>query len=144
MDVADKRVRFESNLKEGKQSSDKGREHLEYGVSITDGEVVSSQPMNRSDILVSLHRLGNDDRRPQSTERGRQSSAAMLKRYPADNTIPGLTQAQRTAQIEIRQRQWSCQWDLPWRATGLEEAEDGRVILVDEFLVETGGGWPQS
>ena len=32
-------VRFESNLKGGKQSSDKGRENLEYGVSITDGQL---------------------------------------------------------------------------------------------------------
>jgi 3-deoxy-7-phosphoheptulonate synthase len=31
-------LRIESNLKGGKQSSDKGRENLEYGVSITDGE----------------------------------------------------------------------------------------------------------
>lgn len=30
-------VRFESNLKGGKQSSDQPRENLEYGVSITDG-----------------------------------------------------------------------------------------------------------
>lgn len=30
--------RLESNLKGGKQSSDKGRDALEYGVSITDGE----------------------------------------------------------------------------------------------------------
>lgn len=30
-------IMFESNLKGGKQSSDKGRENLEYGVSITDG-----------------------------------------------------------------------------------------------------------
>jgi 3-deoxy-7-phosphoheptulonate synthase len=30
--------RFESNLKGGKQSSDLGKENLEYGVSITDGE----------------------------------------------------------------------------------------------------------
>ena len=35
--VAD--IRFESNLKGGKQSSDKGRENLEYGVSITDGQL---------------------------------------------------------------------------------------------------------
>lgn len=31
-------VMFESNLKEGNQKSDKGRENLQYGVSITDGE----------------------------------------------------------------------------------------------------------
>jgi 3-deoxy-D-arabino-heptulosonate 7-phosphate (DAHP) synthase len=30
--------RIESNLKGGKQSSDLGRDKLEYGVSITDGE----------------------------------------------------------------------------------------------------------
>ena len=30
-------VMIESNLKEGKQSSDGGRDSLEYGVSITDG-----------------------------------------------------------------------------------------------------------
>ena len=29
-------IMFESNLKAGKQSSDKGRENLEWGVSITD------------------------------------------------------------------------------------------------------------
>ncbi len=36
----DEMYRFESNLKGGKQSSDKGRENLEYGVSITDGASV--------------------------------------------------------------------------------------------------------
>jgi 3-deoxy-7-phosphoheptulonate synthase len=35
-------IMFESNLKGGKQSSDKGRENLEYGVSITDGESSSA------------------------------------------------------------------------------------------------------
>jgi 3-deoxy-D-arabino-heptulosonate 7-phosphate (DAHP) synthase len=33
-------IRFESNLKGGKQSSEQPRENLEYGVSITDGELL--------------------------------------------------------------------------------------------------------
>lgn len=37
--------RFESNLKGGKQSSEQGRENLEYGVSITDGEWLSVESL---------------------------------------------------------------------------------------------------
>lgn len=61
-------IMFESNLKGGKQSSDKGRDNLEYGVSITDG-TFSSPPtyfygalymLILDDYECSLCRLGND------------------------------------------------------------------------------------
>lgn len=43
-------IRFESNLKGGKQSSEQPRENLEYGVSITDGE--SCNPVRRIQQLI--------------------------------------------------------------------------------------------
>jgi 3-deoxy-7-phosphoheptulonate synthase len=38
-------IRFESNLKGGKQSSEQPRENLEYGVSITDGALRHGQEL---------------------------------------------------------------------------------------------------
>lgn len=46
--------RLESNLKGGKQSSDKGRENLEYGVSITDACVDWEMTL---DILDNLNQV---------------------------------------------------------------------------------------
>lgn len=61
-------IMFESNLKGGKQSSDKGRDNLEYGVSITDGTFSSPATyfygvlymLILDDYECSLCRLGND------------------------------------------------------------------------------------
>jgi phospho-2-dehydro-3-deoxyheptonate aldolase len=53
---ADGWVRFESNLKGGKQSSDKGRANLEYGVSITDACVDWEMTV---DMLDNLNQVGD-------------------------------------------------------------------------------------
>lgn len=45
--------RFESNLKGGKQSSDGGRDNLEYGVSITDGETLLAHSYIHADLLLA-------------------------------------------------------------------------------------------
>jgi len=68
-------IMFESNLKGGKQSSDKGRANLEYGVSITDAcvdwemtvdmlDVLNKASLARRDIVASRRANGNGTEDP--------------------------------------------------------------------------------
>ncbi|KAK8846683.1 3-deoxy-7-phosphoheptulonate synthase [Kwoniella newhampshirensis] len=79
-------IMFESNLKGGKQSSDKGRENLEYGVSITDACVDWEMTVDMLDNLnqASLARKAILEAREVNGNGHINGDAPAVKRLKAD------------------------------------------------------------
>ncbi|TYJ58177.1 3-deoxy-7-phosphoheptulonate synthase [Cryptococcus floricola] len=74
-------IMFESNLKGGKQSSDLGRENLEYGVSITDACVDWEMTV---DMLDNLNQASLTRRALLESRAGASGDAPAVKRLRAD------------------------------------------------------------